>query len=244
MISKEKLVFDPANPDDTDNSGAFVRSADGSLVTSTTDGAVERLDVSTGAEHYEGTAFAGGEKGSLALAVDNLGNFAPLRVNAAGELLVDVQVTTGSDKAEDSAHVDGDIGSYILSVREDTLASSTSATGDYQSFKTDSLGALWANVYKTAPATHTGWLVSANNIVDTAELVVAADLANRKTIMVQNVGNRPVYLGHSNAVTSSNGIRLSAGAAIEVELAAGVNIYAISDASGSDIRVAEFAYAA
>ena len=38
MISKEKLVFDPANPEDTDNTGAFVRSADGSLITSTTDG--------------------------------------------------------------------------------------------------------------------------------------------------------------------------------------------------------------
>lgn len=244
MISKEKLVFDIDNPDDTDNSGAFVRSADGSLITSTTDSSTERLDVSTGAEHYEGTAFAGGEKGSLALAVNEAGDFAPLRVNADGELLVDVTVTTGSDKAEDSAHTSGDIGAYVLSVREDTLTSSTSAAGDYQSFKTDSLGALWANVYKTAPATHTGWLVSANTIVDTAELVVVADLTNRKTIMIQNVGNRPVYLSHSNTVTSSNGIRLSAGAAIEVELASGVAIYAISDASGSDIRVAEFAYTA
>ena len=242
MITKEKLVFDPANPDDTDNSGAFVRSADGSLITSTTDNTLERLDVSTGAEHYEGTAFVGGEKGSLALAVNSDGDFAPLRVNSNGELLVDVTVTTGSDKAEDEAHVSGDIGSYVLSVREDSLVSSTSASGDYQSLKTDSLGALWTNVYKQAPATHTGWLVSANNIVDTAELVVAADLSNRKTIMIQNVGNRPVYLGHSNAVTSSNGIRLSAGAALEVELAAGVAIYAISDVSGSDIRVAEFAY--
>src|SRR5690606_856713 len=169
--------------------------------------------------------------GSLALAVKSDGDFAPLRVNSNGELLVDVTVTTGSDKAEDEAHVSGDIGSYVLSVREDSLASSTSASGDYQSLKTDSLGALWANVYKQAPSTHTGWLVSANNIVDTAELVVAADLSNRKTIMIQNVGNRPIYLGHANTVTSSNGIRLSAGAAIEVELAAGVAIYAISDAS-------------
>jgi len=242
MISKEKLVFDPANPDDTDNSGAFVRSADGSLITSTTDGLLERLDVSTGAEHYEGAAFAGGEKGSLTLAVDNLGNFAPLRVNADGELLVDVQVNSGSDKTEDSTHVSGDVGSYILSVREDTLTTSTSASGDYQSFKTDSSGALWANVYKQAPATNNGWLVSSNAIVDTAELVVVASLTDRKSILIQNVGNRPVYLGDSNTVTSSTGIRLSAGAAIELDVSAAVPIYAISDATGSDLRVAQFAY--
>lgn len=243
MISKDKLVFDPANPDDTDNSGAYVRSATGSLITSTTDNALERLDVSTGAEHYEGTAFAGGEKGSLALAVNESGDFAPLRVNADGELLVDVTVTTGSDKIEDEVHASGAVGSYILSVREDTLTSSTSASGDYQSFKTDALGGLWVNVYEQAPTTHTGWLVSTNNIVAAAELVVASDLANRKSILIQNVGNRPIYLGHANTVTSANGIRLSAGAALEIDLAAGVAIYAISDASGSDIRVAEFAYA-
>lgn len=242
MISKEKLVFDPANPDDTDNSGAFVRSAGGSLITSTTDNALERLDVSTGAEHYEGTAFAGGEKGSLALAVDNSGNFAPLRVNADGELLVDVQVNSGSDKAEDSAHASGDIGTYVLSVREDTLSTSTSDVGDYQSFKTDSLGALWTNVYKQAPATNNGWLTSAQAVTDTAVTVVVATLTDRKSILIQNAGNRPAFLGFSNAVTSSTGIRLSAGAAIELDLSAGVDIYAISDATGTDLRVAQFAY--
>lgn len=242
MISKEKLVFDPANPDDTDNSGAFVRSAGGSLITSTTDNALERLDVSTGAEHYEGTAFAGGEKGSLALAVDNSGNFAPLRVNADGELLVDLQVTSGSDKAEDSVHASGDIGTYVLSVREDTLSASTSAAGDYQSFKTDSLGALWTNVYKQAPATHSGWEVSSLSVQDTAVEITAS--ANRKTVLIQNVGLKPVYLGSSNSVTVSTGMRLAAGAAIELELATGAAIHLISDSTGTDVRIAQFNYVA
>lgn len=244
---KERLVFDPALPDETDNTGAYVRSASGALVTHTTDGAKERLDVNSGIEYDEGSAFAGGERGALMLAVNESGNFAPLRVNDDGELLVDVTVTTGADKAEDSAHTSGDIGSYILSVRQDVLAASTDASGDYQSMKTDALGALWTNQYKTAPATHTGWLTSQNTVDDTAELIVAADLANRKKILIQNASSnaRTIYLGNANTVTATGatgGIRISAGVTIEMELAAGVAIYAIANAAGADIRVAEFAY--
>ena len=242
---KERLVFDPALPDETDNTGAYVRSADGTLITHTTYNATERLDVATGAEYDEGSAFAGGERGMFALAVDADGNFAPLRVNNDGELLVDVNITSGADKAEDAAHASGDIGSYVLAVRQDALATSTSASGDYQSFKGDALGALWVNSYKTAPPTHTGWLVSQNDVGITAELIVAADLTNRKKILIQNVSTsaKTLYLGHDNAVTAADGIRISAGVYIEMELAAGVAIYGISNAASADIRVAEFAYA-
>lgn len=241
MLGKERLVFDTTTPDETDNTGAYLRSSDGTLLTHTTDGSKERLDVSSGAEHDTGTAYTLGDKGSLALAVDPSGDYAPLKVNADGELLVDVQVNSGADKAEDSAHVSGDIGSYVLSVREDTLATSTSADGDYQSFKTDSKGALWTNVYKQAPATNSGWLVTAQAVSSTAVAVVAAALSNRKSILIQNAGTKPAYLGISAAVTSATGIRLSGGAAIELDLDAGAAIFAISD-STTDLRVAQFAY--
>jgi hypothetical protein len=66
-------------------------------------------------------------------------------VNADGSINVnaDIDVVNGHEKAEDSAHSSGDIGSYILAVRQDTLASSVSADGDYASLKVDSLGRLW-----------------------------------------------------------------------------------------------------
>ena len=63
-----------------------------------------------------------------------------LDVNIAGGT---ISVTSGSEYAEDSAHADTDLGSYILSVREDTLTASTSADGDYQSFKSDSMGRIY-----------------------------------------------------------------------------------------------------
>lgn len=245
MLGKEKLVFDTTNTEEGDNTGAYLRASDGTLITKTTDVAKQRLDISSGAEHYDGTAYTAGDKGSFALAVNPSGDYAPLRVNASGELLVDVQISSGADKAEDSAHVSGDIGAYVLSVREDTLATSTSATGDYQSFKTDSLGALWVNSYKQAPASNNSWKVTQNTINTTAELVVATDLVNRKRIIIQNVSTlaNAVYLAETNAVTSGNGIRLSSGSSVELDLAAGVNIYAIAFAPGADLRIAEMAYA-
>lgn len=70
---------------------------------------------------------------------------------AAGDAGLAVRVIPGSGaaalgKAEDAAHASGDVGVYFLTVRQDTPASSTSADGDYQSAKTDSLGCLWVNV--------------------------------------------------------------------------------------------------
>jgi hypothetical protein len=68
-----------------------------------------------------------------------------LAVNADGSINVnaDISVVNGHEKAEDAAHASGDVGSYVLAVRQDTLASSTSADGDYASLKVDSLGRLW-----------------------------------------------------------------------------------------------------
>lgn len=68
-----------------------------------------------------------------------------LAINADGSINVnaDISVVNGSDKAEDSAHASGDIGTYVLAVRQDSLATDTSADGDYASLKVNSLGQLY-----------------------------------------------------------------------------------------------------
>lgn len=69
--------------------------------------------------------------------------------STAGALDVDIlSVVPGTGatnlgKAEDAVSASGDTGVYSLSVRSDTLASTTSNNGDYQSLKTDSIGSLW-----------------------------------------------------------------------------------------------------
>lgn len=159
MISKDKLIYDGTTPADGDSVAAFLHAT--LKLTSTTIGGTEALDVNVAGStalgiFNEDTAHISGDKGQQILAVrsdaggslvSTDGDYSPLSLNAAGELRVaaDISLISGSDKAEDAAHASGDIGTYILGVRQDTLASNTSADGDYESLKLDVLGRLWAN---------------------------------------------------------------------------------------------------
>lgn len=158
-------------------------------------------------------------------------------VNADGSINanVDVSVVNGSDKAEDAAHVSADIGTYILSVREDTLSSSTSATGDYQSLKTDAVGRLYGNNAAQVA------LFAARTINATATDLVVSDLPNRTRVLIQNIGANHIYLGHDATVTTSTGIRIDKESSIELEVGPQVNLHAITLSGTSTIRIAEFA---
>lgn len=160
-LTKDRLIFDPSDSGDSDNMGAYLRAgSDGDLLSSTLIGGKEALDVNVvgGADSGifpEDSAHASGDNGQFVLAVradaeGSLvgadGDYAPLQVDASGRLRVvaDLDTTNLAEKAEDSAHSSADIGDYVLAVRQDTLASSTSADGDYASFKVNSRGGLWA----------------------------------------------------------------------------------------------------
>lgn len=61
-----------------------------------------------------------------------------LKVNIASGSL-----SLGAEHNEDDAHVSGDAGLQMLAVRQDTLAASVSADGDYGSLKLDAVGSLY-----------------------------------------------------------------------------------------------------
>ncbi len=160
MSFKDRLVFDPALLGESDNVGAYLRSSDGTLLTHTTIGGAEALDVNVlgfdVATYDEDSAHASGDKGFLMLGVrqdavgslgDTDGDYVPFQFDANGRLRVDaeVSVSTGSDKEESTAHADGDIGAFMLAIRQDTLSDLAGADGDYAGLKIDALGRLWAN---------------------------------------------------------------------------------------------------
>jgi len=107
----------------------------------------------------EDSAHASGDAGLHILAVrndtegslvDTNGDYAPLQVDASGRLRVitdidEVNIEFNAEKAEDSAHASGDIGSYMLAVREDSrpTGANTSASGDYASFFVNANGELY-----------------------------------------------------------------------------------------------------
>jgi hypothetical protein len=67
-------------------------------------------------------------------------------VAAAAPLPVDIGTgATGAAKAEDAAAASGDVGVPVLTVRQDTIAGSTSADGDYQHLKSSSTGRVYTS---------------------------------------------------------------------------------------------------
>jgi len=140
---------------DTDGDYApFQVDANGALyvnISNTTD-----ISVVTNYEYAEDSLHTTGDIGAFVLAVRNDagtplagdGDYIPLSTDANGSL----RVTGGSNSeyAEDSIHTTGDIGAFVLSVRNDTLASLVDADGDYAPFQVDADGALYVNISNTA----------------------------------------------------------------------------------------------
>lgn len=83
-------------------------------------------------------------EGSL---VSTDGDYAPLQVDASGRLRViaDLDVGINAEKAEDSAHITGDIGNFILAVRSDAKASTAGTDGDYAALIQDADGDLYVS---------------------------------------------------------------------------------------------------
>lgn len=261
FLAKDKLVYDPANPSDGDNLGAFIRGADGTLITHTTVGGKEALDVNVAntvdvnvtnsltisGSYAEDSAHTSGDIGLFTLAVRKDvegslasadGDYAPLQVDDQGRLRVaaEISVATGSDKSEDAVHVSGDIGAYVLAVRSDIPSIATSASGDYASMTTDSHNRQWVNDSRNIEM-----LNAATTVGTTAVNLVASALAGRKEIMIQNRGNKDIFIGSSNAVTTANGFRIAGGATFGVSVGPNIAVWAISGTAGQDVRLLEFA---
>jgi hypothetical protein len=74
----------------------------------------------------------------------NPATFTGIKVDANGELQVDV-LTMPATFAEDTAHVSGNTGSFVLGVRNDANAIMTSANGDYSPVAVNANGAVAIN---------------------------------------------------------------------------------------------------
>jgi len=72
--------------------------------------------------------------------------------------------------------------------------------------------------------------LAANNktITDAAATLVAANLAGRRQMIIQNLGDKPIYVGGS-AVAATDGLRISPNAVLTLELGQDVSLYGIAD---------------
>lgn len=224
-LGKSKIIVDTTVLDNGDSIAAYLTSAAGTLISSSVVGAKNALDTKGVADYATNAASVAADNGTLGLAVRHdanttiataNGNYAPLQLDANGNLKISgtIVVTDAAEYAEDSPANNADIGIMTLLVRQDTLASSTSADGDYGTFKSTNLGELYVK-----------------DVSAIAQLVTAN--SNLSTI-ITNTGNSAT----SNASTAAVLTALSkAEDAPHVSGDQGIQALAVrKDASGSNVN--------
>ena len=198
--------------------------------------------------HAEDSAHSSGHAGIMSLAVRNDagtslvgtdGDYAPLSVDANGNLRVTGSFTPGDNKAEDAAHASGDTGSFVLSVRNDNQATTfASASGDYAPFATDLKGALYTkNVYNASN------LQQIVTVGTTAVALPGTPLTNRTSMFIQMLSSGQLYLGSATVTNSgaTRGLQLGNGGYVAVDAGPSNLVYGIANAAGKDVMVWEFA---
>jgi hypothetical protein len=217
-ITLDKLVFNAADLADSANVGAFLRASDGTLLTHTDVGGKKALDV----------RLAEGVNVEVDL------NFADDSVTAhqggSWSVALDAPTLAALENITVSAT---DLDIRDLDYTQDNIEIKDAA-GDALGINAD--GSINT---KFAPATSGAY--GANSVTTTAESIIASALANRTKVIIQNLGNKDLFVGFNNSVTSANGARVSAGSSLELEAGPSLAVYGITASGSTDVRYLEVA---
>ena len=197
-LSLERLLFDPADANNSPNVGAYLRADDGTLITHT--GAA--LDINI----------------------------------ASSDIDIQVDLDLTSLVADDAA--DSTENPLKIGFRAHDAASAlgaVSADGD----KANAISDLYRRQFiNDAPN------ISANAEAVSVGLTEVAlpttALAGRTRMMIQNSGEKSIYVGPTGVSTSS-GLEVTKGGTLSLEIGEGVSLFAISDTASQDVRVFELA---
>jgi hypothetical protein len=259
VVSPSEFAEDSAHASgDYGQMALAVRSdAGGSLVSADGDYSPFSIDASgrlrvvadlTAAFDYnyaEDSAHASGDNGAFILGVRNDanatltsadGDYSPLATDSAGRL----KIVASGVFAEDSAASSGDLGQFVLAVRRDTVGATAGTNGDYSELQTNAVGKLRA--VQTSDSTVLQQVVTVGT---TAVALPSTALANRESMMIQNLGtnNRDIYVG-SATVTSSGATRgpvIGKGGFMTLDVGPNVAVYGIASGAGGEVAVLEMA---
>jgi hypothetical protein len=106
-------------------------------------------------------------------------------------------------------------------------------------FATDSVTAYQGGTWSFSEASPNGATLASSVTVGTSAVALPASaLAARKYMDVQNLSDKPIYIGDS-AVTVGSGLLIPKGGNKEIEVGPSQVIYAIAASAGLDVRVYE-----
>ena len=138
-------------------------------------------------------------------------------------------------------------GSWTVGV-SGTVAVTQSGTWDVGrtwtlSSGTDSVSCVQSGTWTVtaAKSAFTAWKTTNTTVNATAVQLVSTALTDRKYIVVQNVGDKAIYLSIDNTVSSTNGVYLPKGSQFELDLDAGAQIWAIAASAGGAVVILEAA---
>jgi len=248
MGFKQQLIFDVTDAETlaaSDNVGAFLRSADGTLLTHTDVAGKMALDVRVAeginvevdlTQDDEITVFQGTDPWIVS-ATD-----LDIRALTAADVVTAEQgtspwVVAATDlDIRDLSHVSdsmrlGDGTDLITS----TLAGAKQALDVYlaggEPLEVEVNDVALANV-----AMATGAVALA--VADTAENIIATPLANRKYLLVMNNSNKKIFVG-TTGVTAANGFPLSPQSVLELRAGAAAAVQFVGADAGQEVRTME-----
>jgi hypothetical protein len=170
---------------------------------------------------------------------DTLGINADGSINVAFAAGAEIKITDGTDDL--AINADGSINSVVtatnLDIRDLTHVTDSIKVGD----GTDFLLVNTDGSINTKSAPGASIKNSASAVTTTATQVLAAPLANRVSVIIQNEGTANVYVGFSAAVTAANGIKISKSANISLDVGVAATIFMIASSGSQDVRFLEIA---
>lgn len=241
-FSKDRLIFDAADIEDSDKIGAYLVGATGLVVTSTTIGGKEAIDVNVvagpdDAVYAEDSAATDGEnlvavaavrQDTLSSSVGTDGDHAWLKLNNRGALWT-APVGSVADDAADTENP----------VKVGSRAASGALGAVSNNDRADLISDLYRRVYIN-DSPNIGSACGAVTVGATEVALPTSALAGRRRMMVQNVSNNDVYVGPTG-VSTANGLRLAKGATLSLEIGQSVNLFAVAGTAGNELRVFELA---
>lgn len=260
-MSIYKLVFDPTEPDDSHNLGAYLRSSDGSLLTHSDEGAKKALDVSLANASIEVTATdldirdlsasqdnVAISDGTDTLAIEADGSInvnadfaGPIKFRNAASAIVEVE----EDSAPLPVKLQGLTGDINVTAGDLNVQLSSSDV-NFDSVRigdaSNTAGITTNGELKVSDKADSSLKATAQSVTSTASQIAATPLAERKKVRLQNRSKKDsIYIGGDALVTAVNGYEVAPGGYYEDELGPNCDLYAISDGTAADIRVVEIA---
>lgn len=259
-MALHKLVFDATDADSiaaSANVGAYLRSADGTLLTHTDVGGKKALDVRVAEGINVEVDLSAADDSVASWTNDGAGN--PITSTTG---FLDVYVQNGAGAAAVNIQDGGNsitVDAVDLDIRDLTHVSDSVKVGDGTDFLavnadgsiniTDNGGSITVDGTVTALQGTSPWVVSdaalANAAIKTvaetvgvaaAAIIDGADeLAARKYVFIYNNGSKQAYVGASG-VTTANGFPVPPGSILEARIGDAVDVFMIAAAAGQDVR--------